>query len=86
MRSSISRPMAGILLDHRVGAERNASADYWHIIDLMLAHVPEGISGSEGAYNSAALLDRRRELAEEWGRMVFGCFAKPEKMLGYPSR
>lgn len=67
-------------------AERNGTAGDRHIIDLMLAHVPEGISGTEGAYNRAAFLDRRRELAVEWGRMLFDCFPDPEKLLGYPSR
>lgn len=67
-------------------AERNGTPGDRHVIDLMLAHVPEGISGSEGAYNRAAFLDRRRELAAEWARMLFDCFPEPRKLLGYPSR
>ncbi len=67
-------------------AERNGTPGDRHVIDLMLAHVPEGISGSEGAYNRAAFLDRRRELSREWARMLFGCFPEPRKLLGYPSR
>jgi integrase len=34
------------------------------IIDLMLAHVPK--DKVEGAYNRAAYLGRRRELAQAW--------------------
>ena len=56
------------------------------LIDLMLAHVPEGVSGSEGAYNRAAFLLRRREIAEAWGSMLLGIFPEPAKMLGWPSR
>jgi hypothetical protein len=67
-------------------AERNRTPGDRHVIDLMLAHVPEGVSGSEEAYNRAAFLDRRRELAEEWAQMLFGCFPEPRKLLGYPSR
>ena len=67
-------------------AERNDTAGDRHIIDLMLAHVPEGVSGSEAAYNRAAFLDRRREIAKEWARMLFECFPEPRKLLTYPSR
>ena len=67
-------------------AERNGTASDRHIIDLMLAHVPDGVSASEGAYNRAAFMERRRELAEEWGRMIFGSFPEPVKVLGYPAR
>ena len=41
-----------------------------HIIDLMLAHLPSGLSGSEGAYNRAAHMPRRVELAAEWARLL----------------
>jgi len=37
------------------------------IIDLMLAHIPEGV---EAAYNRAAYMPRRRELAQEWADML----------------
>lgn len=67
-------------------AERNGTASDRHVIDLMLAHVPEGVSGSEGVYNRAAFLERRREIAEVWADMVFGAFPEPLKLLGYPSR
>ena len=67
-------------------AERNGTASDRHVIDLMLAHIPEGVSGSEGAYNRAAFLDRRREIAEEWAKMLFESFPAPRKLLDYPSR
>lgn len=37
------------------------------IIDLMLAHVPEGV---EAAYNRAAYMPRRRELAQAWADLI----------------
>lgn len=45
-------------------AERGGTPGDRHVIDLMLAHIPEGVSGSEGAYNRAAYLTRRREIAK----------------------
>ena len=42
------------------------------VIDLMLAHTPQGHSGSEHAYNRAKHMQRRRELAEEWAKLLFG--------------
>lgn len=40
------------------------------VIDLMLGHIPEGTSGSEGAYNRALYMPRRIELAREWGALL----------------
>ena len=56
------------------------------IIDLMLAHIPEGKSGSESAYNRAAYMPRRRELAQEWADMLLQDFWGPESHLGQPIR
>lgn len=67
-------------------AERGGTPGDRQVIDLMLAHVPEGVSGSEGAYNRAAFLHRRREIADAWGSMLLGIFPEPAKMLGWPSR
>jgi len=67
-------------------AERNGSPGDRHVIDLILAHIPEGVSGSESAYNRAAYLDRRRELLDAWGTMLLDPFPAPHKMLGWPSR
>jgi hypothetical protein len=41
------------------------------IIDLMLAHLPTGISATELKYNRAAFIDRRRELSTIWVSMLF---------------
>lgn len=67
-------------------AERNGTASDRLVIDLMLAHIPEGVSGSEGAYNRAAYLARRREIADEWAKMLFKGLPEPSKLLGLPSR
>jgi integrase len=37
------------------------------VIDLMLAHVPEGV---EAAYNRAAYMPRRRAIAQEWADLL----------------
>lgn len=67
-------------------AERQGNAGDRHVIDLTLAHVPEGVSGSEGAYNRAAFMERRRELLGTWAKMLLEPFPEPHKMLGWPSR
>ena len=41
-----------------------------HVVDLMLAHKPKGLSGSEFAYNRSQHSARRRELAVEWADML----------------
>jgi len=51
------------------------------IIDLMLAHVPEGV---EAAYNRAAYMPRRREIAQEWADLLTDGFASPEMLLEGP--
>ena len=67
-------------------AERNGSPGDRHVIDLILAHIPEGVSGSEGAYNRAAFMVRRRELLDAWGVMLLDALPVPYKTLGWPSR
>jgi integrase len=56
------------------------------IIDLMLAHVPIGTSGSEGSYNRADYLPRRRELAQEWADILLEGFCPAADHLGKPIR
>lgn len=48
------------------------------IIDLMLAHVPEGV---EAAYNRAAYMPRRRELAQAWADMLMQGLPEPETLV-----
>lgn len=56
------------------------------IVDLMLAHIPEQKSGSEGAYNRASHMERRRELAQEWADIAIGGFWPADIHLGQPMR
>ncbi|MEP7350249.1 MAG: integrase arm-type DNA-binding domain-containing protein [Sphingorhabdus sp.] len=67
-------------------ARLNGNAGDRHVIDLMLAHVPEGVSGSENVYNRAAYMERRSELAAAWADMLMGGLAEPEKLLFGPRR
>lgn len=53
------------------------------IIDLMLAHQPDGV---EARYNRAAYMPRRRELAQEWADMLMIGFVAPESFLTLPRR
>lgn len=49
------------------------------VIDLMLAHIP--MNKIENAYNRAAYMERRRELAQIWASMLTPGLVKPEVML-----
>lgn len=71
----------------RSAGHRGASPDR-AIIDLMLAHVPkrEEVSHSEGAYNRAAYMDRRREIACEWAQILLKDMWPPDVHLGQPIR
>ncbi|TZG28601.1 tyrosine-type recombinase/integrase [Sphingomonas montanisoli] len=40
------------------------------LIDMMLAHVPQGMSASEWAYNRARYLKPRRELGQAWADLL----------------
>lgn len=51
------------------------------LIDLMLAHRPKGVSGSEFAYMRAKFAARRRALAEVWSRMVTEGLEHPSALL-----
>ena len=64
---------------HRDGASPDRA-----IIDLMLAHVP--CNKVEGAYNRAAYLPRRRELACEWADLIAAVLEAPAALLGRPIR
>jgi hypothetical protein len=49
--------------------ERQGRIEDRAIIDLMLAHMPR--SGVEHLYNRYAYMDRRREIAQAWGDLLF---------------
>lgn len=51
-------------------AERDRRELDRKVIDLMLAHIPEGVSGTELIYNRAGYMDRRREIAQDWGDLL----------------
>ncbi len=52
------------------------------IIDMMLAHVPEGMSASEWAYNRAKYLKPRRALGQAWADMITKDLASPYTIIG----
>jgi integrase len=54
------------------------------IIDLMLAHVPK--DQVEGAYNRAAYMPRRREIAVLWADMLCAELPPAEALIGKPCR
>lgn len=53
------------------------------IIDLMLAHIPEGV---EAKYNRAAYLPRRSQIAQEWADLLLDGFAPAADLLEGPRR
>jgi integrase len=65
-------------------AERLGRAGDRAIIDLMLAHVPA--NKVEGAYNRAAYMDRRREIAQEWADLLLENAQPAERLLHFPRR
>ncbi len=54
------------------------------VIDLMLSHVPE--NKVEGAYNRAAYMPRRREIACEWAELLVGDMWPPRAHMGQPMK
>ena len=72
-------------------AERHGKDHDRKVIDLILAHVPK--ERVEGAYNRAAYLPRRREIANAWSAMLSEglpdpqiLIERPVKLLGQGSR
>ena len=60
-------------------AERLGRAGDRAIIDLMLSHVPT--NKVEGAYNRAAYMERRREIAQEWGDLLLDGLPRADQLL-----
>jgi hypothetical protein len=56
------------------------------VIDLMLAHVPQGLSGSEAAYNRASHMVRRREIALEWADLIIDGLVPAADLVGAGDR
>lgn len=67
----------------RATGHKNASPDR-AIIDLMLAHVPD--NKTEGAYNRATYMERRREPACEWADVLMRDMWPPAIHVGQPIR
>ncbi|MGV7121260.1 tyrosine-type recombinase/integrase [Sphingopyxis sp. 550A] len=65
-------------------AERHGKDTDRAIIDLMLAHIPKQMSNSEGAYNRAAYMPRRRELATIWADMLSEGLPAPALLIDRP--
>lgn len=56
------------------------------VIDLMLAHLPKGVSETERIYNRAAYMDRRREIAREWAALLIDGLGTADSLLNGPRR
>jgi integrase len=67
-RSSFSTIM-NELAERELGHDLRQFADRM-IIDLMLAHTPQGMSATELRYNRARYMTRRRELAQQWADLI----------------
>jgi integrase len=65
-------------------AERHGRDHDRKIIDLMLGHVPK--ERVESAYNRAAYMPRRRELARAWADQLTSTLPAPAALLDKPSR
>lgn len=51
------------------------------IIDLMLAHVPSGMSETEFRYNRNRYMERRREIAHDWSELLLNGLAPATAIL-----
>lgn len=65
-------------------AERHGKEHDRAVIDLMLAHVPK--EKVESAYNRAAFMPRRRELASTWADMLSEGLPEPVALLERPAK
>lgn len=65
-------------------AERHGKNHDRKIIDLMLAHVPK--EHVEAAYNRAAYMPRRRELAQIWADMLTFALPAPAVLVERPAK
>ena len=65
-------------------AERAGRPGDRAVIDLMLAHVPS--NKVEGAYNRAAYMERRREIAQEWADILTEGLMPAADLLRGPRR
>lgn len=78
-RSAFSTVMNGLVERAHPGADRLVIDRL--IIDLMLAHVPSGMSETEFRYNRSRYMERRREIAEEWATLLTDGLAPASALL-----
>lgn len=83
-RSSFSTIM-NELTERQVADDRRLLGDRL-IIDLMLAHSPKGVSGSEMIYNRAAFMPRRRELSNKWADLLLDGMLPANEIIDSPRR
>lgn len=67
-RSAFSTTMNGLAERAQPGADRLIIDRL--IVDLMLAHVPAGMSETEFRYNRNRYMERRREIADAWADLL----------------
>ena len=65
-------------------AEREGKDHDRKVIDLMLAHVPR--EKVEDAYNRAAYMPRRREIAQVWADSLSEGLPEPRSLIALPAR
>ncbi len=51
------------------------------MIDMILAHVPKGVSGSEWAYNRARYFGPKAALCQTWADMITKGLCPPDALL-----
>lgn len=79
-RSAFSTVMNGRVERAHPGADRLIIDRL--IIDLMLAHVPVGMSETEFRYNRNRYMERRREIACEWASLLLREARPADEVLG----
>jgi integrase len=67
-------------LMNKRAAEMDRASDRM-VIDLMLAHVPPGMSSSEYAYNRERYSRQRRDIGAAWADMITGGLAAPRTLI-----
>ena len=85
-RSSFSTLMnAHFASVHPVGTNPRVIIERLYI-DLMLAHVPQGMSATELRYNRAAYMDQRRQIAQMWADWIMDRQKSASELLDGPRR
>lgn len=83
-RASFSTVMNGRAERAHLGADRLVIDRL--IIDMMLAHIPVGMSAAEFRYNRQAYMERRRELALVWADLIMDAAIPVDEVVDGPRR